>query len=147
MIYSGTVSAAAEGTILHIPSMAVSLNTFADPHWETAAGVARALTARLIADPLPVGTLLNVNVPNVPVSQLRGYRVARMAPSRFIETFHERTDPRGGMYFWMDGYLKTLGEKDGTDLQAVADGYVALTAIHFDLTDEPGQEHLRRWSF
>lgn len=145
IIYSGTVSAATEGTILGIPSMAISLNTFTDPRWETAIGVARTLAERLLRDPLPEGVLLNVNVPNVPAGELRGYRVTRMARSRFVETFDARQDPRGGAYYWMDGYLDPLGDPAGTDLEALREGWVSLTPIQFDLTHEPAREHLRNW--
>jgi 5'-nucleotidase len=147
VIYSGTVSAATEGTILNIPSMAVSLCTFSDPRWETAAIVAKELAGRILRDPLPEGVLLNVNVPNVAPDAVRGYRITRMAPSRFVETFHERQDPRGGRYFWMDGYLAADGGGGETDLAAIEAGYVSLTPIHFDLTHGAGLDHLRRWRF
>ena len=146
IIYSGTVSAATEGTILGIPSMAVSLNTFTAPLWETAGRVARDLALRLRADPLPDGVLLNVNVPNVPYGELRGYRATRMGRSRFIETFDRRQDPRGNIYFWMDGYLEKTGDPGGTDLHALEEGFVSLTPIQFDLTDHASLTHLRQWA-
>ena len=146
VLYSGTVSAATEGTILQIPSMAVSLNTFENPQWETAIEVARTLAARLLKDPLPHGVLLNVNVPNLPLADLRGYRSTRMARSRFIETFHARKDPRGGAYYWMDGYMEVLGGREGTDLEAVEAGWVSMTPIHFDLTYAPSCGQLDRWA-
>jgi 5'-nucleotidase len=146
VIYSGTVSAATEGTILGIPSMAVSLNTFRDPLWDTAARVARDLAERLVRDPLPKGVLLNVNVPNLPFGELRGFAVTRMAPSRFVETFDKRADPRGNIYYWMDGYLEPEGDPAGTDLHAVANGWVSMTPIHFDLTHAGSLGHLRAWA-
>ena len=146
VIYSGTVSAATEGTILQIPSMAVSLNTFEHPQWDTAAEVARTLTERLAANPLPHGVLLNVNVPNVPLAELQGYRATSMARSRFIETFHARKDPRGGAYYWMDGYMEVLGGREGTDLEALESGYVTKTPIHFDLTHTASCRQLAEWA-
>jgi 5'-nucleotidase len=95
VIYSGTVSAATEGIILGIPSMAISMNTFADPIWDTAKKVAREMLKRLTEDGLPQDTLLNVNVPNIPFEELKGTRVTRMGKSRYIETFERRSDPRG----------------------------------------------------
>lgn len=145
VIYSGTVSAATEGTILGIPSMAVSLNTFRDPQWDTAARVARDLAEHLMRDPLPRGVLLNVNVPNLPYGELRGCVSTRMAASRFVETFHKRADPRGNSYYWMDGYLEPEGDPAGTDLRAVGEGWVSLTPIHFDLTHGESLAHLGRW--
>ncbi len=134
VIYSGTVSAATEGTILGIPSMAISLATFTDPLWDTPARVARDLVPKLARHGLPPETLLNVNVPNIPFEQLKGYRVTRMGRSRFVEIFHRRTDPRNNVYYWMDGEMELLGDGAGTDIQALEEGYVSLTPIWFDLT-------------
>jgi len=145
VIYSGTVSAATEGTILGIPSMAISLNTFRDPIWDTAARVARRLARQLMGNPLPRGVLLNVNVPNLPYEKLAGYAATRMAESRFVETFDRRADPRGNVYYWMDGYLERTGEREGTDLDALERGFVSLTPIHFDLTHAPSLDALRGW--
>jgi 5'-nucleotidase len=141
VIYSGTVSAATEGTILGIPSMAVSLNTFVDPHWETAAHYARAFATKIAASGLPPETLLNVNVPNVPLSEVRGVRVTKMGRSRFVETFDRRTDPRGNVYYWMDGVLEMLGAKQGTDLEALEENFVSITPIWFDLTHQSALPH------
>lgn len=136
VIYSGTVSAATEGTIIGIPSMAISLATFTNPIWDTPARVARDLVAKLAKRGLPNETLLNVNVPNLPVEQIKGYRVTRMGRSRFVEIFHRRTDPRNNVYYWMDGDMELLGDGEGTDIKALEDGYVSLTPIWFDLTHE-----------
>lgn len=134
VIYSGTVSGATEGTILGLPSMAISLNTFSDPIWDTPARVARDLVQKVVARGLPPETLLNVNVPNLPFDQIKGYQVTRMGRSRFVEVFHHRTDPRGNAYYWMDGEMELLGDGQGTDIQALEDGYVSLTPLWFDLT-------------
>ena len=145
VIYSGTVSAATEGTILGIPSMAVSLNTFSDPLWETAIEVTRRIVRRLARNPLPSGVLLNVNIPNLPLSEIRGFAATRMAQSRFVETFDKRTDPRGNVYYWMDGELQVIGDPEGTDLEALQKGFVSLTPIWFDLTHYPSLPALARW--
>ncbi len=136
VIYSGTVSAATEGTILGIPSLAVSLNTFADPQWDTAAHYARQLAEQVVRHGLPPETLLNVNVPNVPLAEVRGIRLTRMGRSRYVEEFHRRTDPRGNVYYWMDGFLEQLGDPAGTDLEALKENYVSVTPIWFDLTHQ-----------
>lgn len=144
VIYSGTVSAATEGTILGIPSMAVSLNTFSDPIWDTPAKVARDLAAKVLKRGLPEETLLNVNVPNIPYDQLRGYRVTRMGRSRFVEIFHRRTDPRNNVYYWMDGEMELMGDGDGTDIRALEEGFVSLSPIWFDLTHHKVLDEFRR---
>lgn len=146
VIYSGTVSAATEGTILGIPSMAISLNTFKDPIWDTAARVARHLVRVILERGLPARTLLNVNVPNLPIEQVRGYAVTRMGESRFVETFDRRTDPRGNVYYWMDGALEKCGDTEGSDLEALEQGFVSLTPIWFDLTHHAAIPVLRGWN-
>ncbi|MDD5676527.1 MAG: 5'/3'-nucleotidase SurE [Kiritimatiellae bacterium] len=146
VIYSGTVSAATEGAILGIPSMAISLATFKDPIWETAAHVARRLTQEIITRGLPADTLLNVNVPNRTLKQVKGLAVTRMGRSRFAEIFHKRTNPRGDTYYWMDGELKITGDTGGTDIQALADGLVSLTPIWFDLTHTAVLPKLNDWN-
>ena len=145
VIYSGTVSAATEGTILGIPSMAISLSTFTEPIWDTAKWVARQMLERLAEHGLPEGTLLNVNVPNIPQSLVKGTRVTRMGRSRFVETFERRTDPRGNTYYWMDGEIKLLEDPAETDMNAVADGYISLSPLGFDLTHYAALPHLEKW--
>ncbi len=145
VLYSGTVSAAAEGTILGIPSMAVSINTFTDPIWETATHVARHLVGQIQRHGLPADTLLNVNVPNLPLDQVKGYAVTRMGRSRYVEIFHRRTDPRGNVYYWMDGALQPVDCNGGTDLEALQEGYVALTPIWFDLTHDKALGAFKQW--
>ena len=146
VIYSGTVSAATEGTILGIPSMAVSVNTFKDPNWDTSARVAHHLAQVIHEKGLPENTLLNVNVPNLPWKDLKGYAVTRMGPSRFVETFDRRTDPRGNVYYWMDGELEQLGDRNDTDFQALNNQYVSLTPIWFDLTHHPAIPYVKKWN-
>ncbi|MCZ7591053.1 MAG: 5'/3'-nucleotidase SurE [Kiritimatiellae bacterium] len=144
VIYSGTVSAATEGTILGIPSMAISLATFTDPIWDTPARIARDLVPKLAKNGLPPETLLNVNVPNLPFEQIKGYRVTHMGRSRFTEVFHRRTDPRGNVYYWMDGEMLMLDESDDSDIKALENGYVSLTPIWFDLTHRAVLEDFKK---
>lgn len=144
VIYSGTVSAATEGTILGIPSMAISLNTFTDPIWETPAKIARDLVPKLAKNGLPQETLLNVNVPNLPFDQIKGYRVTHMGRSRFTEVFHRRTDPRGNAYYWMDGEMLMLDDSEESDVKALESGYVSLTPIWFDLTHRAVLEDFKK---
>lgn len=96
-----------------------------------------------MSHPLPGGVLLNVNIPNRPWGEIRGFRSTRMGASRFIETFDRRQDPRGNHYYWMDGYIEPLPPREDTDLTALDDGYISLTPISFDLTDQPALKQLR----
>lgn len=134
VIYSGTVSAATEGTILGIPSIALSIDTFKYPVWDTAARASRHLVQQVLAHGLPRDTLLNANIPNCPFNELRGYRFTKMGKSQFKEVFHRRTDPRGNVYFWMDGEMELDPGQTGTDVQALHEKYVSLTPLSFDLT-------------
>jgi 5'-nucleotidase len=145
VIYSGTVSAAAEGAMLGIPSMAVSLNTFKNPRWDTASRVARMLAVKAMRFGLPSYTMLNINVPNLPLKRVKGVKVTRVGKSRFAEVFHRRTMPRGGEYYWLDGELEVLDSADGTDIQALQKGFVAVTPVTFDLTNHAAVPVLRKW--
>ena len=146
VIYSGTVSAATEGTVLGIPSIAISLGSYQKPHWETAARVAQQVVRHVLRVGLPPDTLLNVNVPNLPAKKIKGYRVTRMGRSRFVEKFDRRIDPQGNVYYWMDGELELLGDEGETDIIAVREGYISLTPIWFDLTHRDALPAFRQWA-
>ena len=148
VIYSGTVSAATEGTILGIPSMAVSINTFKNPLWATPAKVARVMAEKIITHGLPRDTLLNVNVPNIPHDQLRGSQFTNMGRSQFKEVFHRRTDPRGNVYYWMDGEMELAPGQIDTDVQALEADCVSITPLCFDLTNHSVLKDFRStWKF
>lgn len=146
VIYSGTVSAATEGTILGIPSIAISLATFRDPQWETAARVAHLAAERVLREGLPPDTLLNINIPNLLFDDIPGFAVTRMARSRFAERFHRRTNPRGDLYYWLDGDLELLEPPDGTDIQALENGFISLTPIGYDLTQRTAMPRFESWT-
>lgn len=147
VIYSGTVSAATEGTIMGIPSVAVSLGGYTPPlHWDTAAHVANRIARKVLSDGLPPATLLNVNVPNLPLDELRGLQVTRMGQSRFIEIFDRRITPRGDEYFWLDGDMELRGDANQTDLLALQEGYVSITPIGFDLTRHDALPAIEAWN-
>jgi 5'-nucleotidase len=141
--YSGTVSAAMEGTLLGIPSIAVSLigrGTFA---FEAAAGFAGRLAAWVLAKGLPPDTLLNVNVPQPAAgATLRGVRLTRMGRRRYGDAIVEKTDPRGRKYYWIGGEELDFVKEEGTDFHAVDDGWVSVTPIHLDLTNYASFEAL-----
>lgn len=145
VLYSGTVSAATEATILNIPSIAISLCTYQDPHWETAEAIARKAVQSALASPLPPKSLININIPNIPLEDIKGTRVAPVAHSRFKEIFHKRKDPRGNVYYWLDGELEMLDNEGETDVDALAAGYVNITPLEFDLTKHHSMDSLGDW--
>jgi len=137
VLYSGTVSAATEGVIMGIPSIALSLDTFTDPDWDSAARVSRALVEQVIAGRMKIapGIFWNVNIPNLPYEHIAGVRITRMGASRFIEKYEERLDPWGHPYYWCTGELYETGDANGTDLEALRQRCVSLSPIGLDHTD------------
>jgi 5'-nucleotidase len=143
-IYSGTVSAATEGTLMGIPSMAVSLATFDhSADMSLAADVAYDVASRLLHLGLPAGTLLNVNVPPVPRSEFKGLRVTRQGHNEWKDAYDVRIDPQGRPYYWLTGEFTTVTELMDGDDYVVANGYAAITPIHYELTNFAVLESLK----
>lgn len=145
IIYSGTVSAATEGTILGIPSIAVSLTTYGKPDFKYAAKVARKVASMVLKKGLPSGTLLNVNVPPIPEKEIKGIKVTRQSNAKWHDWFEARRDPTNKEYFWLTGRLVDKEKQQDTDLYAVENKYVSVTPIHYDLTDYEMLDQLRKW--
>ena len=130
--YSGTVSAAFEGTLIGIPSVAISQEIETGFTFDAAAAFAIRLAKHLLETPLPPGTLVNVNVPaGVP----KGVRVGRLGRRRYGEDVIEKKDPRGRPYYWIGATPPKGDIEQGTDLSAVAEKYISMTPLHLDLTD------------
>ena len=148
LTYSGTVAAAVEGTIIGIPSLAVSLaaswpEEAREQEWATAGEIAKRIAHDILTDGLPRLTLLNVNVPNLALKELRGSRWVRQGRKSYRDRLDRRSDPRGDTYYWLWGAFDSSDIVDGTDLAAIRDGYVSITPLSIDRTnhDELG----RRW--
>jgi 5'-nucleotidase len=134
--YSGTVSAAMEGTLLGVPSIAVSQIGRDKFDFAVAADCARRLADWVLAHGLPPDTLLNVNVPHFAAGDgPRGVRVTRMGRRRYGDAIVEKTDPRGRKYYWIGGEELAFVEEEGTDFHATTAGYISVTPIHLDLTN------------
>ena len=147
VIYSGTVSAATEASILGIDAAAFSLCAWEDGHYDTAARVARRVARRMLAKGLPDHILLNVNIPNRPLGELAGTVITRQARSRWEESFSARVDPFDQPYYWLAGEFVDLDEGDGTDLDAIDDGYVSVTPVQHDLTAHEHLAALKDWTW
>lgn len=135
--YSGTVCAAMEGVILGRPSLAVSLAcepTDSAKHNTTAAVATMAVLGYLETHPLPEGILLNVNVPNKPLAEIKGFKLTRRGIRRYTEKFTCMKDPHGKDCYWIAGKIEDVLE-EGTDVTAVAQGYISVTPIHMDMTE------------
>ncbi len=134
--YSGTVSAAMEGTLLGIPSIAVSLIGQHEFVYDAAAAFAARLATWVLASGLPADTLLNVNVPQPANGERpRGVALTRMGRRRYGDAIVEKTDPRGKKYYWIGAAELDFEDVDGTDYVAVRDGFISVTPIHLDLTN------------
>lgn len=145
IIYSGTVSAATEARILGIPSIAVSIGAFVDPHWDAAAEYALRAAGQVLERGLPAKTLLNLNVPNLPLAEIKGVKLTRQGESAYEEKFDIREDPRSVPYYWAAGNYKLSDDDPDTDARALDDGYVSITPVTFDLTAYGFLADLRSW--
>ena len=169
VIYSGTVAAAMEGRFLGLPAIAVSLAASlsadvaagaVDPpdparpstpaereraHYGTAARAAVELVARLVTDPLPADTILNVNVPDLPWEEIRGFEVTRLGNRHRAEPCVQQRDPRGRTWWWVGAAGAEQDAGPGTDFHAVRDGRISITPIHVDLTRYQALDQVASW--
>ncbi len=143
--YSGTVSAAFEGTVLGIPSMAISVVGRAPFHFDTAAQFAQKLAKRMLDEKLPGDTLLNVNVPNVPADAITGVAITKMGKRHYGDAVIENVDPRGRKYYWIGGTELDAQDIPGSDCNAILQGNIAVTPLHLDLTNHGAMDRLRSW--
>jgi len=146
IIYSGTVSAATEGTILGIPSIAVSLTTYKEADFSYAAKFAARLALLVAEKGLPDRTLLNVNIPAVPENQMRGVMITRQGKSTWDDTFDVRRDPANREYFWLTGNMNVIDTDPDVDQIAIRNLYISVTPIHYDLTDGQMLEAMKGWA-
>ena len=142
--YSGTVAAAMEGTLLGIPSMAVSLLGRNGYDFGPAARFAARAAEKIAQHGLPKDTLLNVNVPPGPIG---GARVTQMGKRVYGDSIVEKTDPRGRKYYWIGGDDLKHVDTPGTDIAAVLEGFISVTPLHLDLTHRAAMHEISGWSF
>jgi len=145
VLYSGTVAAATEGRFLGLPAIAISLVGSNPCHFDTAAQVAVVLLKQIIKKPLPKDTILNVNVPDVALANLKGYQATRLGQRHKSESVIKTEDPRGRSIYWVG---PPGGEQDagpGTDFFAINAGYVSITPLQIDLTRYDSFDALKAW--
>jgi len=145
VLYSGTVAAATEGRFLGLPAVAISLAASDPVHFETAAHVAVVLLHKLIQDPLPRDTILNVNVPDIPVKDLKGYQATRLGQRHKSEPVIKSTDPRGRIFYWVGPPGAEQDAGPGTDFHAINSGFVSITPLQVDLTWYDRINDLKAW--
>jgi 5'-nucleotidase len=151
MTYSGTVTAAFEGVVWGYPSLAFSLDSdgkLSSPQdFQPAALIALQVAENMIANPLPPFTILNVNIPNLPQGEVRGFRVTRQGPRIYRDALVHRTDPFGHPYYWIGGDPPQSIPDEGSDAAALLDGYVSVNPIHLDLTAHDLIPHIAKWDW
>ncbi|TPQ25216.1 5'/3'-nucleotidase SurE [Methylomonas koyamae] len=145
VLYSGTVAAATEGRFLGLPAVAISLAASDPKHFDTAAAVAIALMQKILAHPLPEDTLLNVNVPDVPLHELKGYQATRLGQRHKAEAVVRASDPRGHTIYWVGPPGSEQDAGPGTDFDAIRNGFVSVTPLQLDLTRYERLAGLSEW--
>jgi 5'-nucleotidase len=150
VLYSGTVAAAIEGRFLGLPTLAVSLCTSpgSGHHFETGAAVARLIVAQLLRKPLERddrALILNVNVPDVPLERLRGFRSSRLGFRHRSEPIIPAQDPRGRPVYWVGPAGTEQDAGPGTDFDTIAQGYVSVTPLQIDLTRHAALPAVQSW--
>jgi 5'-nucleotidase len=145
VLYSGTVSAAVEGTILGIPSMAVSQEGRDQFYFATGAHYALRVATLILRQGLPEETLVNLNVPSRPLETVAGVRVTCLSRRRFENPIVEKVDPHGKRYFWIAGTRVSWSRSKDSDHEAIAEGAVSLTPLHLDSTNYAVLDQLRTW--
>ncbi len=145
IIYSGTVSAATEGMILGIPSIAISLTAYQNLDFTYAAKFSARLALLVAEKGLPARTLLNVNIPNVPEDQIKGVMITKQGISVWEDRFDVRRDPANREYFWLTGQMDVLDTDLDTDQIAIKNNYVSITPVRYDLTDRQMLETMKTW--
>jgi 5'-nucleotidase len=144
-VYSGTVAAATEGFLFGVPAIAISLASKQARHLDTAASVAAELVERCLRNPLPGALLLNVNVPDIPLDELKGTRVTRLGRRHKAEPVIKATNPRGETIYWVGPPGAAQDAAEDTDFWAVANGYVSITPLQLDLTAYRQREFVSGW--
>jgi len=142
--YSGTVSAAFEGAILGIPSVAVSSVPFDDIDYAAMARFTRKLAKKVLENNLPESTLLNVNIPNPTNGKYPGVRITRLGKRVYRDIIVEKIDPRGRKYYWIAGE-PDWHHFEQSDFSATSEGFISITPLKMDMTDYELMQHLEKW--
>ncbi|MBN3723958.1 5'/3'-nucleotidase SurE [Burkholderia sp. Ac-20379] len=145
-LYSGTVAAATEGIMFGVPAIAFSL---VDRDWvelESAARVAADIVRHFVETPMPGQPFLNVNIPNLPYDQIKGWQATRLGKRHPSQPVIRQSNPRGEPIYWIGSTGAALDASEGTDFHATANGYVSITPLQLDLTDMQKLAATRDWA-
>lgn len=145
VLYSGTVAAATEGRFLGLPAIAVSMASFEPQYFETACWAIEKIIARLQQHPLTDDTILNVNVPDLPVEEIKGFQSTRLGNRHKSEGVIKQTNPRGEAMYWVGPPGEEQDAGEGTDFYAVKQGFISVTPLQIDLTRYDSLQNLNNW--
>jgi 5'-nucleotidase len=146
VLYSGTVAAAMEATVLGIPAIAISFasrDSDRIPEWET---TVQQLLQKIMENDFPAETLLNINLPAVAPDEVKGVRVAPLGKRVYENSLTKARDPNGKEYFWIGGGESRWWGREDSDFHAIKQGYISVTPLHLDLTNYKILEEIGRWS-
>lgn len=145
VFYSGTVAAAMEGRFLGIPAIAFSITGNEPMYYSTAAEVAKRLVTLLYEKPIPAKTILNVNIPDIPFDDLKGYEVTRLGTRHNADRMMPSKDPRGHTIYWIGSSGKEDDAGKGTDFYALNQSQVSITPLQLDLTHHIARDQIEDW--
>jgi 5'-nucleotidase len=146
VLYSGTVSAAMEGVMEGIPSIAFSLTSFVSRDFSAAANFAKQMVSAIALNPIKASILLNVNVPAIPTGDICGVVVTKLGIRRYRDLFEKRIDPRGKIYYWLSGEVIEEEAPPDSDIQAIRNNYITITPLQYDLTAYNSLESMDGWA-
>lgn len=142
VIYSGTMSAAVEAGVEGLQAIGFSLLDFSwDADFSQAKEYIQSIVNKILKNPMPKGTVLNVNIPKLKKEEIKGIKVCRQANAKWEENFDERTNPHGKKYYWLTGYFNNMDDGQDADETALAEGYISIVPVKYDLT---AHEHLQQ---
>ena len=135
VIYSGTMSAAVEAGVEGLQAIGFSLLDFSwDADFSQAKEYIQNIVKKVLENPLPKGVVLNVNIPKLPKDEIKGIKVCKQANAKWEENFDERINPHGKKYYWLTGYFNNMDKSEDADETALAEGYISIVPVKFDLT-------------
>jgi 5'-nucleotidase len=143
--YSGTVSAAFEGTLLGVPSFAISLVNRRESNFNVGVEFAKKVGKEILRKGLPPDTLLNINIPAVTRKEIRGVQIVRQGKRIYKDQIIEKIDPRGRRYYWIGGAEPAYKKESRTDFYAIEHNYISITPIHLDLTNHKAMNQIKKW--
>jgi len=147
VFYSGTIAAAREGALCGVPSIAVSLNTFTNPNYLAAAKFSAKLSKKVLSEGIPKGTFLNVNVPSLPKSKIKGVHITHQGLKPFRTIFSKKRDKGKQDFYWMSCETPRLSKRTGSDTHAIAGDFISITPLQNDLTNYEFMQDLEKWGF